>query len=142
VRLVTPTTGIEVGSCATPTGSSRRSRVRPATVGLGTLPHLAAMADFRFAPGPERIEREYRRTGVRVGARSEEGTRRHHLDRSRRREAVKAAVKRTVILATPTTEKQRARWQIIAPFAHVGRWPYAYYSECSTTRRRNLLGGR
>ncbi len=29
---------------------------------------LAAMADFRLAPGPERIERENRRTGVRVGA--------------------------------------------------------------------------
>ncbi|MCP4662209.1 MAG: hypothetical protein GY856_42950 [bacterium] len=35
---------------------------------------LAAMADFRLAPGPERIERENRRTGVRVGARYEEGT--------------------------------------------------------------------
>ena len=35
---------------------------------------LAAMADFRLAPGPERIECENRRTGVRVGARYEEGT--------------------------------------------------------------------
>ncbi|MCP4657309.1 MAG: efflux RND transporter permease subunit, partial [bacterium] len=35
---------------------------------------LAAMADFRLAPGPERIERENRRTGVRVGTRYEEGT--------------------------------------------------------------------
>jgi HAE1 family hydrophobic/amphiphilic exporter-1 len=35
---------------------------------------LASMADFRFRPGPERINRENRRTGVWVGARYEEGT--------------------------------------------------------------------
>lgn len=35
---------------------------------------LATLADFRLAPGPERIRREDRRTGVRVGARYAEGT--------------------------------------------------------------------
>ena len=35
---------------------------------------LATLADFRLAPGPERIRREDRRTGVRVGARYQEGT--------------------------------------------------------------------
>jgi HAE1 family hydrophobic/amphiphilic exporter-1 len=35
---------------------------------------LATMADLRLAPGPERIRRENRRTGVMVGARYESGT--------------------------------------------------------------------
>ena len=35
---------------------------------------LASMAEFRVAPGPERIQRDNRKTGVWVGARYEEGT--------------------------------------------------------------------
>ncbi len=35
---------------------------------------LASMAEFRIAPGPERIQRDNRRTSVWVGARYDEGT--------------------------------------------------------------------
>lgn len=40
---------------------------------------LASMASFRMAPGPERIRRENRKTGVRVGARYEQGTMDNYL---------------------------------------------------------------
>ena len=40
---------------------------------------LASLAEFRFEPGPERIQRDNRRTGVWVGARYEEGTMEDYL---------------------------------------------------------------
>ncbi|MBD3235791.1 MAG: MMPL family transporter [Candidatus Eisenbacteria bacterium] len=44
---------------------------------------LAALADFRTAPGPERIQRENRMTSVWVGARYEEGTAGDYLPKVR-----------------------------------------------------------
>ncbi len=44
---------------------------------------LAVMADFEVAPGPERIRRENRQTGVWVGARYEEGTYEDYLPQVR-----------------------------------------------------------
>ena len=44
---------------------------------------LAALADFRTAPGPERIQRDDRRTSHWVGARYEEGTREDYMPKVR-----------------------------------------------------------
>lgn len=44
---------------------------------------LAALANFRTAPGPERIQRDNRRTSLWVGARYEEGTREEYVPKVR-----------------------------------------------------------
>ncbi len=52
----------------------------------------------------------------------------------------KAVVFRRITLIS-TVAKKAARWHLLAPFAHLRRWAFTYYSECQLARRE-LFGSQ